>query len=138
MAVVDRHGVGFAGGLTGGEVLRRRVVQGVGPAHRAAGGVGRFAHRRQRKHAQRRLAGGRGKGGDMAVGQVDVGEADGAGGAERIGQGWRGIGIFDHRAALRGAGDADPVVGAGNLQTYSRPAQGPITESDCISESVNY
>src|SRR5205807_1628989 len=48
------------------------------------------------------------------VGQVDVGEADGAGGVERVRQRRCGRRILDNRPARVGGGDGDGVFGAGD------------------------
>src|SRR5690349_13526107 len=107
MTIVESDGVGLADALPRRQVLRGNVVQGIGPADRAGGGIGRLIDCGQRKCAERGgvSRGGREAGG-MPVAEIDVAKADGAGSG--------GGAVLDHGAGLRATGNGDRVVGAGN------------------------
>src|SRR5205085_450516 len=103
--VIDDDRVGLGRALAGRKILRGRIIDRVGPADAAAGGVRRFSHRGIDGERAMRAAAGEAR--RVRVAEVDVGERHQAADRRRR--------ILVEAAALGAAGDADAVIGADDL-----------------------
>ncbi len=131
VTIVDRDGEIFGHTLAGGQVLRRRVVQRVGPAHRTRLGRRELAHAAQREGAERRgVTRRRREARAVGVDQVDVVERDRACRAQRVGGTRRRRRVFGYRAALHAASDRRPVVGAGDGHGYRLADRAAVAITD--------
>ena len=111
LPVVERDGEALDLGLAGGQILHRGIGNRVGPGQLAAGaGAGGVAVLDRRQRAERGPIGRAGGRNQMHVGEVDVGEADGAAVGQVAGRG----DLLGDRADQILRGDHRRVVGAGD------------------------